>query len=387
MYKGPGYSIAIPDALGSYCSKDVTFLLKNVTGKVKEKSTEARELAIRANVHYSEMLPIEYQPTKEYLLLFAKTLTEQASHVAYNLGIMAEYILKGRGQDIVLVSLARAGTPIGILAKRYLRYKYGLDLPHFSISIIRGKGFDENAIHHILAKYPSNQLVFIDGWTGKGSITNELKHSCKEFNRRFGAKLVSDLAVIADPGYCANFFGTHEDLLIPSACLNATISGLISRTFHSKSVIGKNDFHGAVFYRELKDLDQSRFYIDTIAGFFPKVIGQIDSYIGSAKYQHHTADSPGFEGMRSVERIMAKYAIDDINLIKPGIGETTRVLLRRMPWKVLVRSNRFDNLDHIIRLACEKGVTVVRFDPMSYDCCGLIRNHHKVSKCAMKSPS
>lgn len=28
--------------------------------------------------------------------------------------------------------------------------------------------------------------------------------------------------------------------------------------------------------------------------------------------------------------------MDDINLIKPEIGETTRVLLRRVPWKVLI---------------------------------------------------
>ena len=38
------------------------------------------------------------------------------------------------------------------------------------------------------------------------------------------------MAVLADPGYCTSIYGTREDFLIPSACLNATVSGLISRT-------------------------------------------------------------------------------------------------------------------------------------------------------------
>ena len=37
--------------------------------------------------------------------------------------------------------------------------------------------------------------------------------------------------------------GTHEDILIPSSCLNATVTGLISRTFLRADIIGKNDFH------------------------------------------------------------------------------------------------------------------------------------------------
>ena len=62
----------------------------------------------------------------------------------------SEKILKQKGADVVLVSLARAGTPIGILAKRYIKYKYNLNLPHYTISIIRDKGIDENALKYIL---------------------------------------------------------------------------------------------------------------------------------------------------------------------------------------------------------------------------------------------
>ncbi len=42
-------------------------------------------------------------------------------------------------------------------------------------------------------------------------------------------------------------FGTREDFLIPSACLNSTVSGLVSRTVLNDDLIGPADFHGAKF--------------------------------------------------------------------------------------------------------------------------------------------
>ena len=38
-------------------------------------------------------------------------------------------------------------------------------------------------------------------------------------------------------------------------------------------------------------------------------------------------------GMRSIGK---KYGISDVNFVKPGIGETTRVLLRRVPNLILI---------------------------------------------------
>ena len=61
--------------------------------------------------------------------------------------------------------------------------------------------------------------------------------------------------------------------------------------------------------------------------------------------------------------------------MKPGIGETTRVLLRRVPWKVLVdgRSRDSQELAHIIRLAQEKGVPVESYPMRHYKACGIIK--------------
>lgn len=45
---------------------------------------------------------------------------------------------------------------------------------------------------------------------------------------------------------------------------------------------------------------------------------------------------PEDKGIDEVKEIGRNFGINDINLIKPGIGETTRVLLRRLPWKILI---------------------------------------------------
>ena len=43
--------------------------------------------------------------------------------------------------------------------------------------------------------------------------------------------------MLADPGHCCELYGTRDDFLIPSACLNATVSGLVSRTVLSRTVL------------------------------------------------------------------------------------------------------------------------------------------------------
>ena len=128
---------------GSYNSEDVIFLLKNLNGIVLEGSTEEREKKIQSGAHYSETLPIEYNPPEHYLQLFWKTLHDYKDKVALSTAVVAEQIYRKHGKQTVLVSLARAGTPIGILIKRYIKEKYHVSLPHYSISIIRDRGIDE----------------------------------------------------------------------------------------------------------------------------------------------------------------------------------------------------------------------------------------------------
>ena len=53
----------------SYKKQDVIVLLKDVTSKMTPLSTEEREKRIQQGIHYSEMLPLEYSPSKEYMTL------------------------------------------------------------------------------------------------------------------------------------------------------------------------------------------------------------------------------------------------------------------------------------------------------------------------------
>lgn len=341
----------------SYSRDDVVLLLKDITGLVKPQSTEEREKLIQSGKHYSEMLPIEYVPTQQYMQVYNHALKTFAKCNADAIGNLAHKVINSKGKNIVLVSLARAGIPIGILLKHYIKYKFKINVPHYSVSIIRGRGIDNNAMKYLLEKYAPEQLLFVDGWIGKGAILNELKKDIEVYKG-----VSSDIAVVADPANVTGLCGTHDDILIPSSCLNCTVSGLISRTFLRNDIIGENDFHGAVYYGELENADLSYQFIETIEKEF------------TLNPPASTEKSMG-KGIEEVKKIAQKFSIDDINFIKPGIGETTRVLLRRIPWKILIdeRYKDSEELRHLFRLAKEKEVPIEFYPLNNFKCCGIIK--------------
>lgn len=343
----------------SYKSDDVTLLLKDITGIVEPLPTKEREKLIQSGVHYCEMLPLEYKPTDKYMEIYNEMLNLYAKVNAHAIARLAKLIIDKKGKDVVLVSLARAGIPVGILLKRYIKFKYDIEVPHYSISIIRGRGIDKNAMSFLLNNYDASNLLFVDGWTGKGAIFSQLKEALKDY-----PCVSSDLAVIADPAGVTDLCGTHEDILIPSCCLNSTVSGLISRTFFRDDIIKGNDFHGAVYYKDLEGMDLSYDFINKIEKEFPTDV---------------TPEEPKLfkdTGVDEVKSLAKIYGISDINLIKPSIGETTRVLLRRVPWKVLINTadKDLDVLQPIIQLAREKNVPIECRDLVHYKACGIIKN-------------
>lgn len=360
----------------SYPDNDITFLLKDVTDEFEESSLEERERAVQTGGHYAERLPVEYRPSEEYTKLYHQSVEETKMQLSHLLGVVARRIQLNAGtEDIVLVSLARAGSPIGILIKRYAEKMLNLQWPHYSVSILRDKGIDEKAIHTILGNHPGSRIQFIDGWTGKGAIQKELTKSLEYFNQKYGSNLEDDMAVLADPGACAVLFGTREDFLIPSACLNSTVSGLVSRTILNERFIGSDDYHGAKFYGDLIEEDLSNDFVDKVTACFP------ETSKASEKEAYQTPVTAGrtWEGMKEVEDIGRKmYSETDYHLVKPGVGETTRVLLRRNPWKVLVRDLQHPDVKHILILAEEKDVPVEEVPGLFYRSIGLIKSGKEI---------
>jgi len=373
--RGPAFSSYAPDEVG--------WLLQDLSDVGLEAPTEEREEAIQSGgAHYAESLPVEYQPSAQYQELFHAALGTSAARIAQAVGAVTELVLaelphsrlrSSGGTPMprpVLVSLARAGTPVGVLMRRWAQHHHGLDLSHYAVSIVRGRGIDANALRWLAAHHDPADVVFVDGWTGKGAITRELADAISEFEASDGITgFDPEIAVLADPGSCVRTYGTREDFLIPSACLNSTVSGLISRTVLRADLVGEHDYHGAKFYRELAGSDVSVDFVDAVAAHFAEVA---DAACAQAKELLAADRTPTWEGWAAVERISEEYEIHDVNLVKPGVGETTRVLLRRVPWKILARAGAGADLDHVRLLAEQRGVPVEEVAELPYTCVGLI---------------
>ncbi|MEU1509199.1 phosphoribosyltransferase [Kitasatospora sp. NPDC005748] len=348
----------------SYRADEVSWLLKDLSDVPLEAPTEEREEAVQnGGAHYAESLPVEYQPSPEYQELFHQALRISARRIALAVGTVAETLLRERGRGLVLASLARAGTPVGVLIRRWLAFAHGLDTPHYAVSIIRGRGLDPVAVRYLDAHHHAPDVVFVDGWTGKGAITRELAEALA------GTAFDPELAVLADPGRCVRTYGTRDDFLIPSACLNSTVSGLVSRTVLRADLIGPDDFHGAKHYTELAGGDVSGAFLDTVADHFAEVLDEVRTAADRLAAEDRT---PDWAGWAAVERISTEYGIDNVNLVKPGVGETTRVMLRRVPWRVLARRGTGADLDHVRLLAAQRGIPVEEVDDLPYSCVGLI---------------
>ncbi|HEY4421231.1 MAG TPA: cysteine protease StiP family protein [Pseudonocardia sp.] len=349
---------------GTYAPDEVGWLLTDLSGVPLEAPTEEREEAVQSGgAHYAESLPHEHRPDAGYLALYRSVLAATAPRLARAVATVTELVLRERGPDVVLASLARAGTPVGALLRRWAAWAHGLDLPHYAVSIVRGRGIDRLALRHLAEHHDPSRVVFVDGWTGKGAIARELATSVAEHEYDTGVRFDPRLAVLADPGRCATTFGTREDWLIASACLNSTVSGLVSRTVLHPRLVGPHRYHGAKFYAELACSDVSADFLDAVSARFP--------HVGATMAPtDRVADRAG---CRAVDRIVAAYGIGDANLVKPGVGETTRVLLRRVPWRVLVRAGApAADLAHIRLLARQRDVPVEEVADLPYSCVGLI---------------
>lgn len=170
------------------------------------------------------------------------------------------------------------------------------------------------------------------------------------------------------------------------------LNGLMGKTcihpthilpINSQLVVSQEDYldanqimfhiNGAKYYQEFEALDVSNEYIETILSAYLKNKDAIDQEI-----KHHLAnaflnDEPDWQGMHAIKQIQTNFNYSTIHFIKPSVGETTRVLLRRVPEKILIHPQRQENLQHIFLLAKKLNVPMEGYAKMPYSCCGLIK--------------
>ena len=235
---------------GSYAPGDVTFLLKVLALEPTPISEKERYIQ-SGTKHYSEMISRERAPSAAYWRVFGEAMARNLERFSQHLLNLAAYLDESTlSGEVVLVSLARAGTPVGVALTRLLRTRFSREVQHYSVSIIRDRGIDENALRYILNCHAESRIHFLDGWTGKGVIAKELQKSVTDFNAKHSTGLPTQLLAVSDLCGSAAHSATFEDYLIPSAILGGVVSGLVSRSILNEQ-IGADDFHGCVLLDDL----------------------------------------------------------------------------------------------------------------------------------------
>ncbi|MDO4263489.1 MAG: tellurite-like stress resistance cysteine protease StiP [Deinococcus sp.] len=342
-------------------AQDVSVLLDIVSPGspgVQLVSIEEKERLIRSGQSYGELLTPESQPSDLQRETFARSLQRGGPRVAELLVRLAGTLYHQYGHRAVLVSLARAGTPVGCALRRLAR-RWGVDWPHFTVSIIRGVGLDPVALAQIQRAYPDRPLVFVDGWTGKGSIYAALRDSLPQ-------GCPPHLAVLSDPAGVATHAATFEDLLLPHAALNATVCGLLSRTLLPAA---EGERHRALVETGLRSADQTEDYLSAL-----------DTLTAGHTSPPAASPTPGTRPMRPFGAVWAlaqALGVRDPHLVKPSVGEATRVFLRRQPAGLWVRDQRSPEVAHLLLMAGAAGVPVTEVPALPYQAAALIAQGHR----------
>ncbi|MPR02772.1 cysteine protease StiP family protein [Pseudomonas sp. MAFF 212408] len=331
---------------GSYQADDVLFLLQPVEIEVTEVHEKERLIQTRQK-HYSEMISQESAPTQVHKTLYAQAMQQNAARMARDVQCLALALDQAcSGPSIALVSFVRAGLPLGVLLRRAL-VDLGRDAHHYGISIVRDRGIDMIALQAVIAAHGAENIVFVDGWTGKGAIAGEIQRSLKG-DARFPEQ--PRLVVLADPCGRAWLAASAEDWVIPSGILGATVSGLVSRSIWP----AEGGLHGCVVYDHLQEHDVTRDFvsqIDAIRQALPAVVAA-KPWTPAQRAELQAA------ALQVIEVIAARFEITNLNRVKPGIAEATRAVLRRVPDHVLVRDLSDPDVQLLMHLTERAGVTV-----------------------------
>ncbi|MEG5264701.1 cysteine protease StiP domain-containing protein [Pseudomonas sp. JDS28PS106] len=331
---------------GSYLPDDVHFLLRRV--ELQPTAVEEKERLIQTGrKHYSEMISQESAPGEAHRHLFERALDHNGDRMAADVQALALALANEcAGREIVLVSFVRAGLPLGVLLRRAL-LDLGRQAVHYGISVIRDRGLDPVALEAIIGAHGASNIVFVDGWTGKGAISGEIRRSLAQ-DSRFPEE--PRLVVLADPCGAAWLAASAQDWVIPSGILGATISGLVSRSIWP----AEGGLHGCMVYDHLREHDVSRSFIEQIEQRRQalSLVPRVQPWTPDQRATLQAAAQQVIAGLAQ------RFAIDNLNRIKPGIAEATRAVMRRVPDHVLVRSKADGDVQLLMHLTEKAGIEV-----------------------------
>ena len=331
---------------GSYGVDDVHFLLRVMEIDATDVLEKERLIQTQQR-HYSEMISHEHPPSDHHKVLYQQALGQNGARMAADVQALALALNERfNGASIALVSFVRAGLPLGVLLRRAL-VERGRDARHYGISIIRDRGIDNVALEAIIKAHGAENIVFVDGWTGKGAISGQIRDSLAGDSRfPSGPRLV----VLADPCGRAWLAASAEDWLIPSGILGATVSGLVSRSIWSP----EPGLHGCVVYDHLAGHDETMNFIHSIeierAHVSPQVAAQPWAPTQALALQQRA--------VAAVERVSRRFSVSNPNRVKPGIAEATRAVMRRVPDQVLVRSCADRDVQLLMHLTRQENIEV-----------------------------
>ena len=203
------------------------------------------------------------------------------------------------------------------------------------------------ALEAIIKTHGAENIVFVDGWTGKGAISGQIRDSLAG-DARFPSE--PRLVVLADPCGRAWLSASAEDWLIPSGILGATVSGLVSRSIWPTDP----GLHGCVVYGHLAEHDVTQAFIHSIERERALLAPQAPALPWTCEQAHALQHS----AVAAVERISTRFGVTNPNRVKPGIAEATRAVMRRVPDHVLVRSRDDQDVQLLMHLTRQANIDV-----------------------------
>lgn len=357
----PAHDLSTLGFHGSYRPQDVTFLLQ-IDDLEPTPLAEKEYLIQSGEKHYSQMISVEQPPSDEQMRHFHYAFEQGAGRLASDVQKIANSLRKRfKEQPIILVSLVRAGVPLGVLLKHTIA-KHQPCL-HYGISIIRDRGIDFAALHAIIDQHGVENIVFVDGWTGKGAICRELTQNLADYPALFDAGWdIPRLVTLADLGGYSWLSAGCEDWLIPFGILGSVISGLTSRTilkdqidFESakQNCYQSQNWHSCLIYQHLSKQDIS-------VDFVEKILTRIaqNPCLECVEWNNEVRLTQQKICLETIAWISQTYDVQNINRIKPSIAEATRAVLRRVPERILIRDPANPHVQLLLHFAQEQHIPV-----------------------------